>query len=214
MKPAAAFRASAWSLVGDVGAVLLIAALCLAGLGCSTFRRDREPESPAATITGPAGASLAQTGDAQTPATADTSAGSSALVIPAGTPVSIAADGTATFTAAEPVRIAATFSAFRAAGPGAFTPPAPPTPAEQARGWGVQVFQIALALGIAAAVFGLVRGWDFVMYGGAAVSAGAAFALFVASHPVLFAVLGLGLGAAVAGVVIWHTKLKRAPSPA
>jgi hypothetical protein len=70
------------------------------------------------------------------------------------------------------------------------------------------VYRIALIVGIAAAIFGLVRNWDLVMWGGAAMAGAAACGLFVQRHPVLFAVIGGGLALGIAGVLIWHLRLK------
>lgn len=94
------------------------------------------------------------------------------------------------------------------------TPPAPPSPADLADGRAVWVYRLALLAGLAAAVFGLVRGWDFVMYGGAAVAVAAAVCLFVKSHPVAFAVIGAGVALAGAGVFVWHFRLKEKQTPA
>ena len=69
-------------------------------------------------------------------------------------------------------------------------------------------FGVGSAIGIALAVFGLVRGWDFVMYGGAAVSAACLYGLFVQKHPLITGVVGIGIALAVFGPMMWHFKLK------
>lgn len=196
------------SLAGFLAFVALSLVVAF-GSGCASGRR--EPISPAATITGPAGASLAQTGDAATPAQADTAAGSSALVIPAGTAVSVAPDGTATFTAAEPVRIASEFTAFRATGPGAFTPPAPPSPADEARGWGVRAFYLAALVCALAAGLCLWRGYPLA----ALCAGGAALALPILAN-VVSSTAGIIAGAVFlslgAGLVIAYHLTRRRPS--
>lgn len=195
--------------VAEILGVLLVAALCLAGLGCQTS--PRQVRAPAVTITGPAGASLAQSGDAATPAAAETSAGRSALVIPAGTPVAIAPDGVATFTAAAPVRLAAEFTGFRATGPGAFTPPAPPSPADVARGWGVRAFYLA-GLGCAL-VAGLLlwRGYPLAALatGGAAVALPLVGNLVSSTAGLVAGAVGLALAA---GLVIAYRLTARTAS--
>jgi MFS family permease len=77
--------------------------------------------------------------------------------------------------------------------------------------------RLGLVAGIAAGVFGLVKGWDFVAWGGGAIAAGCVAGMALASVPPwLWAVFGVGAAACVIGPVIWHTKLKprAVPSPA
>lgn len=197
VSPCRAWRAD---LAGVLAFFALVCVVLLAG--CSTGRRA-DPRPPAVTITGPgpAGGSLTQTGDAAAPATADTSTGTSGFIIPAGQPVSIAPDGVVSFTAAAPIQVAAQFSSFRAAGPAAFTPPAPPSPADEARGWGVRAFYLA-ALGCAL-VAGLLawRGYPLA----ALCTGGAALALPIVANVVSSAagiVAGAVLLALAAGLVI------------
>jgi hypothetical protein len=98
-------------------------------------------------------------------------------------------------------------------GPVAFTPDKGPTIGEekaaQADYWTTLGLRVGMALGAAVAIFGLVRSWDLVMYGGAAVSGACLFGLFVQKHPVLMIVIGIGAALAVVGPIIWHTKLKK-----
>lgn len=196
-QPARFWRADTVAL-----AALLALVVIVAFSGCSAGRRA-DPRPPAVTITGPGpdGGSLTQTGDAAAPATADTSTGTSGFTIPAGQPVSIAPDGVVSFTAAVPIQVAAQFSSFRAAGPAAFTPPAPPSPADEARGWGVRAFYLA-ALGCAL-VAGLLawRGYPLA----ALCTGGAALALPIVGNVVSSAagiVAGSVLLALAAGLVL------------
>lgn len=72
-------------------------------------------------------------------------------------------------------------------------------------------------VGLAVGLFGLVRGWDFVMYGGGAVAGACAFALFIQAHPLVFVVIGIGVALKIVGPLLWHTKLKHhenKPDPA
>ncbi len=164
----------------------------------------RPAQSPAATVTGPGGASLAQTGDAATPATADTSAGSSALTIPAGTLVTITAEGSATFTAAEPIALTSRFETFRATGPGAFTPPAPPTPADLARGFGVRAFYLAALVCALAAGLCLWRGYPLaaICAGGAAIALPVVANVVSSTAGVIVGAVLLSLGVGL--VVAYH----------
>jgi hypothetical protein len=95
----------------------------------------------------------------------------------------------------------------------AFTPDKPPTIGEeksaQADYWTTLGLRVGIAVGAALAIFGLVRGWDMVMYGGAAISGACLFGLFVQKHPTLLLIIGLGAALVVVGPIIWHTKLKR-----
>lgn len=160
-------------------------------------------------------AELTQTGPALVPAKAETVTNRATIPLPAGTEIRVVPvfpdrpeQGFA-FTLPSPAPLTVETVADRVSGPQAFTPPLPPSPSEISTGRAVLAYRIGLALGIAVALFGLVRGWDFVMYGGGTVAAGCAFGLFVESHPVLFAVLGIGVAVAVVGPYLWHTKLKR-----
>lgn len=165
------------------------------------------------------GSKLTQTGAAQVPASAETVTNRATIPLPKGTEIRVVPvfpdrpeQGFA-FTLPEAAPLMVESTAERVKGPQAFTPPAPPSPAEISTGRAVLGYRIGLALGIAAAIFGLVRGWDLVMYGGGAIAAGCAFGLFVQSHPVLFALLGVGVALAVVGPWLWHSKLKKLARP-
>jgi hypothetical protein len=180
--------------------------LCLPS-GCALSRVVKAPT--ATTTTG--NATVTQTGNAATPAKAESDTQSAVVPIPSGSTVVFNEKlGTLAVTLSTDSTLTMTTRRDVVTGPQAFTPPAPPTPSEVADGHAVWVYRLALLIGGAAALFGLVRGWDFVMWGGGAVAGAAGVGLFVQSHPLLVGVIGGGVALAVAGVVIWHTKLKHA----
>lgn len=98
-------------------------------------------------------------------------------------------------------------------GPKSFTPDKAPTIQEEKQAESDFLMDIglksAMALGAAIALFGLVRGWDMVMMGGAAISLGSAAGVFINRNPMLFMVIGAGVALLVAGPWFWHTKLKK-----
>lgn len=175
--------------------------------GCAT----RAAKSPAGESR--AGAvSVSQTGDAHTPAKASSDTQTASVPLPSGSSVTFNEKlGTVSATLAADSIFTVETRRDLVTGPQAFTPPAPPSPSDLANGRAVWFYRVALFAGIAAAVFGLVRGWNFVMYGGGAVSAASCAGLFMQSHPLLAGVIGGGVALAVSGVWIWHTRLKHTP---
>ncbi len=132
-----------WLLVA-----LFVALLCG---GCATGSRRQPPPAAASVSAGPAGPVVAQDGAAAVPATAARKETRVETTIPAGAAVTAYPDGRVTWTAAAPMALVSASSDSSATGPQSFTPPAPPTPAEEARGWGVRAFYLAaLACAIAA----------------------------------------------------------------
>lgn len=97
-------------------------------------------------------------------------------------------------------------------GPKSFTPDKAPTIQEEKRAesdfWTDIGMKVGMVLGGAIALFGLVRGWDMVMLGGAAISGASMAGLFMSRNPWLFLLIGGGLALSVAGPYLWHTKLK------
>gem|GEM_PF-2670015 len=191
-------------------ALVVLAACCLAAFtGCNTLRPAAK--SPETTATA-GGVSLSQSGDAAQPAHASETTTTTATVIPPGVPVTWHADGSVTFTPAAPLNLVTTRTEANATGPAAFTPPAPPTPTEEAAGRASLWMRLGLVGGIALGVFGIVRGWDFVGYGGGAIAAGCVAGLALASVPPwLWLVFGGAAAACVLGPIIWHWKLKPRP---
>lgn len=97
-------------------------------------------------------------------------------------------------------------------GPKSFTPDKAPTIQEEKRAesdfWTDIGMKVGMVLGGAIALFGLVRGWDMVMLGGAAISGASMAGIFLSRNPGLFLLIGGGLALSVAGPYLWHTKLK------
>lgn len=190
-----------------------LAVFCLALLcGCASL--PREPKPPAATIAA-GGSSVTQTGTADVPARAEVMEESRSVPLPSGSELLIdERAGTVSVRLSSATTLTSATRTERAEAPRAYQPRAPPTPSDLADGRATLLYRVGLAVGLALGVFGLVRGWDLVMYGGGAIAAACAAGLFVARHPTLFAVIGLGAALAVVGPIIWHAKLKRLPTPA
>jgi hypothetical protein len=190
-------------------AFVVLAACCLTAFtGCNTIRPAAK--SPETTATA-GGVSLSQSGDAAQPAHASETTTTTATVIPPGVPVTWHADGSVTFTPAAPLNLTTTRSEASATGPAAFTPP---TPTEEAAGRASLWMRLGLVAGIALGVFGIVRGWDLVGYGGGAIAAGCVAGLALASVPPwLWAVFGVGAAACIIGPALWHTRLKKETTP-
>jgi hypothetical protein len=97
-------------------------------------------------------------------------------------------------------------------GPKSFTPDKAPTIQEEKRAesdfWTDIGMKIGMVLGGSIALFGLVRGWDMVMLGGAAITGATMAGIFLSRNPWLFLLIGGGLALSVAGPYLWHTKLK------
>lgn len=191
----------------DFAALAAVLLVLLSFTGCSSVPRSAKSpagESRAGEV------SVSQSGDAAQPASAASATQTATIPLPEGSEAVFNEKlGTLSVRLSAQSALTMTTRSDTATGPQAFTPPAPPSPADTATGRAVWVYRIALLVGAAAAVFGLVRGWDFVMYGGASVAVAAVIGLFVASHPVLVAVIGAGVAFAAAGVLIWHLRLKK-----
>ncbi len=180
--------------------------------GCQGIRTQAS-RPPAATVKA-GGSSVAQDGAAASPGSASTTTTTTAATIPPGVTVTAHPDGSLTWTTAAPLSVVTTHTAETATGPAAFPLPAPPTPTEEAAGRASLWMRLGLVAGIAAAAFGLIRGWDLVAYGGGAIAAGCVAGMALASIPPwLWAVFGIGAAACVIGPVIWHTRLKAKPAP-
>lgn len=176
--------------------------------GCGLVHRVVTP--PAATVTLAGGAGLTQTGDAQTPAKVTSDTTVSTVPVPAGSTVIVdeKKPGVISVLLAGQSEIKTQARKETAEAPQAFKPAAPPTPSEEADGKATLYYRIGVALGIAVGAFGLVRGWDLMMYGGGIVAAACLAALFFQKHPVITALIGAGVAVAVVGPILWHTKLK------
>lgn len=157
-------------------------------------------------------------GDAQVAPKVDTKRTDSKMALPEGTKLEFNEKlGVFTITLSKPSELAVNRQETAIAGPVAFTPDKAPTVAEEAEAksdfWTMLGLRAGIAIGAAACIFGLVRGWDMVMYGGAAVAGASLFGLFVHKHPTLLLIIGLGVALVVVGPLIWHTKLKKLTPP-
>lgn len=112
--------------------VLLLSALLSGASGCSTLRKVISPSSASTT---PGGVTLTQTGDAVKPATVSTETETKTVPLPAGTDVIFDEKlDTVTLRLSKDSTLLSSKKTELATGPQAFTPPAPPTPAELATG--------------------------------------------------------------------------------
>lgn len=190
----------------------LLAALVIGSLtGCKQLPVRHIAVSPTVQVSPTGGVTL--TGDAKTPTKADTSQTDSVLPIPEGsTFVFDEKKGLMTLTLSKASQLAVNRSETRVEGPVAFTPDKGATVGEELDAKAEAKVKLglyaALVVGGALAVFGLVRGWDLVMYGGAAFSSAAALGLFWQRNPLIAGLAGAGVAAIVIGPLIWHTKLK------
>lgn len=180
--------------------------------GCSMIPKRHIAVSPTVTVSELGRVEVK--GDAQTPPKVDTKKTDGRMVIPEGSKFEFNEKlGVMTLVMAKASEMALNRTETAIQGPVAFKPDAPPTPSQVAEGQMTIWYRLGLTVGIAAALFGLVRGWNYVMYGGAAVSAACLFGLFVQNNPILLLVIGLGIAAAIFGPIIWHTKLKKLEPP-
>ncbi len=182
----------------------LIFLLC----GCSFLPKRKLVETP--TLTTP---DVQLRGDAKVPAKVDTKNTTTNLPLPEGSRfVFDQTLNTMTLTLSKASTLTAQQTVTAVQGPTAFEPEKGPTVGEistaKAEYWTYVGLMAGLAVGGAAALFGLVRDWDMVMYGGACVAAACAFGLFVHRNPVILVFIGLGVAAAVVGPLLWHTKIK------
>lgn len=179
--------------------------------GCNKKPVRHVAESPSLVVTPTGGVSIS--GDSQVAPKVDTAKTDSVLPIPEGsTFVFNEKLATVTLTVSKATSLALNRTETKVEGPKSFTPDKAPTIAEEKAAesdfWTMLGLRAGIAIGAALGIFGLVRSWDMVMYGGIAISGACLFGLFVQKHPVLLAVIGLGVAACVIGPIIWHTKLK------
>lgn len=192
----------------------LCAILCLLLVsGCLSKLPVRHiAESPAVTVS-EAGV-VKVSGDAQTPSKVDTKKTDGRFTIPEGSRFEFNEKlGVMTLVLSKASEMAVNRTETAVQGPVAFTPDKGPTVGEEMQAkagyWTHLGLMAGMVAGAAAAIFGLVRGWNYVMYGGSAVSAACMFGLFVQKHPALLIIIGLGATLAFVGPLIWHTKLKK-----
>lgn len=189
--------------------VLLLIVCALAGCAQQT-RRNAIP--PSATV-GAGTAAVEQKGEAQVPASAKVEEKRQTVTLPAGTVVwQDAKTGEIRYRLGVDAPLVATIKVEQATAPAAFQPPAAPTVHEEAQAdadkWTVIGYRVGVFVGIAAAIFGVTRGWPMVMWGGVSVAGACLAGLFIKSHPVLLVFIGAGVLLKVVGPLLWHTKLK------
>lgn len=177
--------------------------------GCSLL-----PTAPKAqiTATGSAGQKtvLAQSGNAALPANVKTTQVVQDLVLPPASTLTFdERTGLLSIRLSTATPMRATTETQEVHGATAFTPPSPPTEADKTDA-SVRLWAwLGLGAGVAVGLFGLVRGWDFVMYGGGCVAAACALVLFFKLIPVwVYILIGVGTALVLAGPLLWHTKLK------
>lgn len=189
----------------------LVSVLLLSG--CSNKNPVRHiSESPAVLVS--ESGKVEVSGDAQTPSKVDTKKTDGRMSIPEGSRFEFNEKlGTFSLVMAKASEMALNRTETAVQGPVAFTPDKGPTIGEEMQAkagyWTHLGLMAGMVGGAAAAVFGLVRGWNYVMYGGSAISAACMFGLFVEKHPALLIIIGLGAALAMVGPIIWHTKLKK-----
>lgn len=182
--------------------------------GCGIVSAARKVVAPAATVTA-GGTTVTQKGDAQTPGSAKTETKSQNVTLPAGTVVwQDFKTGEVRYRLGQDTVLQSETRTEQATAPASFTPPKPPTAAEEANAkadfWTVLGYRVGVFVGVAAALYGMVHAWPMVMWGGAAVGGACLFGLFVKSHPLLLVIIGIGVALKVAGPLLWHTKIKTA----
>lgn len=187
---------------------LVVVVLLLSGCTTSSFWRRAKAvvRTPSSQIT--------QSGDVAVPTQVHTTTTKTEVPIPAGSRITVEtpAPTAATVSLPSPV-LSQSVTTESITGPSSFTPPVGPTPSEQSAGTVKLYSWFGVIIGAMAAIFGLVRGWNMVMYGGIAIAGACLLAIFVQAYPWLFAIIGLGAGIAYAGPYIWHTKLKPTVPP-
>lgn len=188
----------------------------LALSGCQTGPVRHVAESPAVTVSQQGEVKLS--GDAQTPAKVDTNKTNAILPIPEGSAFEFNEKlGTFRLVLAKATQMAVNRTETTIEGPKSFTPDKAPTIAEeksaQSDYWVKLGLYACVLIGGAAAIFGLVRDWTFVMWGGVAIGGSALFGLFVQKHPILMLFIGVGAALIAAATILWHTRLKKLEQP-
>lgn len=197
-------------------AVLIV--LCLVLTSCSALSSIRRAAIPPAATATAGTTTVTQKGEAQTPATASAATTRRSLTLPAGSVVwQDASTGEIRYRLGNDTPITTEVRTEHVNAPAAFTPPKPPTVAEEAEAkadfWTRLGLQAGIFVGGAAGIFGLVRAWPMVMWGGVAVCGACLFGLFVKNHPALLIVIGLGVALKFVGPLLWHTKVKHFTKP-
>lgn len=181
-------------------------------LGCNSKLVRHIAESPSLTIGGPAPVEMR--GDTKVQPAVNTSQAVSRMAVPEGSRFEFNEKlGVMSLVMAKASEIVVNRVQTAVKGPVAFEPDKGPTIGEEMEAksdfWTSIGLKAGVFLGVSLAIFGLVRGWDYVMYGGVAISIASLFGIFIQKHPALLLIIGIGTALAIAGPLIWHTKLKK-----
>jgi hypothetical protein len=190
---------------------LVLAASLATLVGCQNKPIRHVAESPVLEVK-PKGEVLMK-GDSQVQPKVEIKKDESVIILPEGSTFDFNEKlGTIRLTLSKKSQIALNRTETAIEGPKSFTPDKAPTIQEEKRAesdfWTDMGMKVGMVLGGAIALFGLVRGWDMVMLGGAAISGASMAGIFLSRNPGLFLLIGGGLALSVAGPYLWHTKLK------
>lgn len=197
-----------------VVAIVLLAILAVLALtACSPLQAVRRAAIPPVATVVAGGTTVEQRGEASTPASARTEEKRQSVTLPAGTVVwQDERTGTIRYRLGTDTKLEAVTTVEQATAPAAFTPPKPPTVAEEAEAkadfWSDLGLKACILVGAVGALWGFTQHWPMVAWGGVAIAGGGLFGLFVQRHPLLLILIGLGIALKVAGPLLWHTKLK------
>lgn len=180
--------------------------VCFVAVACKLGRGAAATSAVRATETG---VELRAGGDAKHPATASDVTTKSSLPVPAGSKIEVDDRGVSVVTTSAPSELRVE---KRAVNLSSQVPNEPPSPQETEKAksdfWTILGLRAGVALGGGLFIFGLIKDWNLVAAGGAAIALSCLFGLFVQQHPVLFAFVGGGVFLIGGAVFIWHTKLK------
>lgn len=179
-----------------------------------------KPESPKVTVSEKGAVTLS--GDTSKPADVKTATSTGSMTLPEGSSIVFNEKlGTLSVVMAKASQIALNRTETAVKGPEAFEPAKPPSAQEiadaEAEASTKKKLYLALFAGLALAIFGLVRHWDLVMYGGGAIALAAYIGLVVVKslkdHPWIGQVITAGIVLAVAGPLVYHLKIKKLEKP-
>lgn len=193
-------------------ALPIILASVLAMASCQNKPVRHVAESPSLEVSDRG--AVAIKGDSQVQPKVDTKKSEATITLPEGSTFDFNEKlGTVRLTLSKASQMAVNRTETAIEGPRSFVPDKAPTVGEEKKAqsdfWVNLGMKAGLAIGVALAIFGLVRGWDMIMYGGGAVAGACAFGIFVEKHPILLTIIGLGVAVSVVGPYLWHTKLKK-----
>ena len=193
---------------------ILAALVAFALTGCVFSQKPvrHVAESPSLVVA--PGGQVEMKGDTPVQPKVNTATGQSRITIPEGSRIEFNEKlGTMTFWMPKAAEFVSNSTQTAIEGPSSFTPDKAPSVKEEMDAksdfWTVLGLRSAVALGVFAIIFGMVKDWNLVMYGGIGLAGAGLFGLFVQRHPILLAIMGIGVAAAVIGPTLWHTKIKK-----